>query len=367
MNPDELMHLMALTRVPHIGDVHIRSLLQHFGGAKEVFKARRRQLECVPGIGRVRAASIRSKKDLSSEESELRFLEKHRVRALAYGEKDYPARLHNCFDAPVLMFYRGEADLNAVRVLSVVGTREPSDYGREWTSRLMEELASFTPLIVSGLAYGIDTVAHRKALRSGLATIGILAHGLDRIYPHSNRAMAREMTERGGLLTEFMSGTPPDAQNFPRRNRIVAGICDAVVVVETGEKGGSLITVDIANSYNRDVLALPGRVTDPRSRGCNRLIREHRAQLVTEAKDIVEMLNWDVGKQPGAGRQRMLFPELSETEKAVLKAIGERGAMNTDEIRQHCGLRSAEAAASLLNLEMLGLVRSLPGAKYGSS
>jgi DNA processing protein len=367
MEPDELMHLIALTRVPHIGDVHIRSLLQHFGGAQEVFKARRRQLECVPGIGRVRAASIRSKRDLTAAERELRFLEKHRIRALAYGTNDYPARLLDCCDAPALMFYRGEADLNAARVLSVVGTREPSDYGREWTARLMAELAPFAPLVVSGLAYGIDTVAHKKALRNGLSTVGILAHGLDRIYPHSNRAMAREMTERGGLLTEFMSGTPPDAQNFPRRNRIVAGICDAVVVVETGEKGGSLITVDIANSYNRDVLALPGRVTDPRSRGCNRLIREHRAQLVTEAKDIVEMLNWDLGKKAVGGRQRTLFAELNETEKEVLKEIGERGAMHTDEIRRLCGLRSAEAAACLLNLEMLGLVRSLPGAKYGSA
>ena len=365
MSADELQHLIALTRVPNIGDVHIRSLLQHLGSAQDVFKARRRQLESVPGIGTVRAASIRSNRNLSVAEKELRFIETHRIRALAMGMREYPTRLMNCCDAPVLLFFRGEADLNARRVLSVVGTREPTDYGKEWTSRLMAELAPFGPIIVSGLAYGIDTVAHRKALRNGLATVGILAHGLDRIYPHSNRPMAREMTEQGGLLTEFLSGTPPDAQNFPRRNRIVAGLCDAVVVVETGEKGGSLITVDIANSYNRDVMALPGRVNDPRSRGCNRLIREHRAQLVSEGRDIVEMLNWDVEPKEGMARQRMLFTELSSTEQAVLNALQVKGPLQTDEIRQLCGLRSAEAATCLLNLEMTGLVRSMPGAKYG--
>ena len=367
MKPEELLHMIALTRVPNIGDVHIRSLLQHLGSAQDVFRARRKHLESVPGIGTVRAASIRSNRDLSRAERELHFMESHRIRALAFGTVEYPTRLHNCYDAPVLMFFRGDADLNARRVLSVVGTREPTEYGREWTSRLMAELAPFAPLIVSGLAYGIDTVAHRKALRNGLATVGILAHGLDRIYPHSNRSMAREMTEQGGLLTEFLSGTPPDAQNFPRRNRIVAGICDAVVVVETGEKGGSLITVDIANSYNRDVMALPGRVNDPRSRGCNRLIRENRAHLVTEGRDIVEMLNWDVETKEGAARQRMLFTELSETEQAILSAIRDKGPLHTDEIGRLCGLRSSEAASGLLNLEMAGLLRSLPGAKYGTA
>ena len=367
MTPDELQHLIALTRVPNIGDVHIRTLLQHLGNAQEVFKARRRQLECVPGIGRVRATSIRENRDLSRAEREMLFMESHRIRAIALGMTDYPLRLCECPDAPVVMFYRGEADLNARRMLSVVGTREPTDYGREWTARLMADLSPFKPVIVSGLAYGIDTVAHRKALRNGLPTVGILAHGLDRIYPNSNRSLAREMTEQGGLLTEFLSGTPPDAQNFPRRNRIVAGLSDAVVVVETGEKGGSLITVDIANSYNRDVMALPGRVGDPRSRGCNRLIREHRAQLVSEGKDIVEFLNWDVGTEKSNPRQRTLFAELSASEQSILALIHEKGALHADEIRRLSGLKTAEAAACLLNLEMQGLVRSLPGAKYGSA
>ena len=365
MKQEALLHMIALTRVPHIGDVHIRSLLQHLGGAEQVFKARRRQLECIPGIGKVRADSIRRNRDLSHAERELKFMEAHRIRAIAFGSDEYPRRLDECADAPAVMYYRGSADLNAGRMISVVGTREPTDYGRDWTARLMEELAPYNPVVVSGLAYGIDTVAHRRALANGLQTVGILAHGLDRIYPHSNRSMAREMTEQGGLLTEFMSGTHPDAQNFPRRNRIVAGLSDAVVVVETGEKGGSLITVDIANSYNRDVLALPGRVNDPRSRGCNRLIRDHRAQLVTDGRDVVELLNWDLGQRKPGSVQRRLFTDLAPHEQAVVMSIEEKGALHVDEIRRICGMKSTEAAGLLLNLEMLGIVRPLPGAKYG--
>lgn len=364
MPPTEIVPLIALAMVPNIGDVHMKTLLQHFAGASGVFRAKRRELERLPGIGTVRASAIRNFRDFSRAEKEVRFLEKYRISAISLGDPEYPRRLLHCHDAPVLFYYRGNGDLNGPRVISIVGTRDPSDYGREWVAHLLAELAPYRPLITSGLAYGIDTVAHRKALKNGLQTVGILAHGLDRIYPNANKTLAGDMIDQGGLLTEFMSGTHPDAQNFPRRNRIVAGIADAVIVVETGDKGGSMITADIANSYNKDVFALPGRVTDARSHGCNRLIREHKAQLVTGAPDIVEMLNWDCEARPDRRSQRSLFHDLGPQEQRIMDLFTETLSLSIDEIRIQSGLKAGEAATSILNLEMMGLLQALPGKTY---
>jgi DNA processing protein len=245
-----------------------------------------------------------------------------------------------------------------------VGTRAPSDYGREWLKNLLQDLAQYQPLVFSGLAYGIDTMAHKQALKNGMLTIGVLAHGLDRIYPAANQMMAREMVEQGGLLTDFISGTPPDAQNFPRRNRIVAGIADAVIVVETGVRGGSMITADIANSYNKDVLALPGRITDVKSEGCNQLIKENKAQLITGAEDIVSLLNWDQALPFSRKAQRELFPALSQDEQKILELISRQESVSIDVIHQFCGMKSSDTASALLNLELLNLVKVLPGKRY---
>jgi DNA processing protein len=249
-------------------------------------------------------------------------------------------------------------------MISIVGTREPSEYGRDWLKNLIQELAPYEPVIVSGLAYGIDTLAHKQALRNNLSTIGVLAHGLDRIYPAVNKSLAREMVENGGLMTDFMSGTLPDAQNFPRRNRIVAGIADAIIVVETGFKGGSMITADIANSYNKDVFALPGRVTDKKSEGCNWLIRENKAHLTTGADDIIALLNWDSKPLPEKKKQTLLFHDLSPEEKKVLDVIGRQESVSIDMIHQLSGIKSSDTAAAILNLELLNLVRVLPGKRY---
>lgn len=364
MSPEELQHHITLTRIPQIGDVHLKTLLRHFGSASAIMKAGRRELECLPGIGTVRASEIRKTRDVSRAKEELAFMEKFGIIPVPFGVDAYPARLQHCHDAPAMLYFKGNADLNGPRILSIVGTRAPSNYGRDWLTTVIEELAPFKPLIVSGLAYGIDTIAHRQALKAGLSTIGVLAHGLDRIYPHANKALAKEMTLSGGLLTEFMSGTQPDAQHFPQRNRIVAGLADAVLVVETGRKGGSMITADLANSYHRDVFALPGRVTDEKSAGCLRLIQDHRAQVVTSAQDIIEALNWDQDGKKGKIRQPRLFPDPDPQEKEIIDFLQDKGAMPMDELLHSIALRPPELAAALLRLEMCGRLEALPGKRY---
>jgi len=364
MLQNELLYLIALSMVPNIGDVHTKTLLQHFPHAEAIFKARKSALERIPGIGAVRASAIRNFRNFERAEKEIRFLEKYKINALTVRHDAYPKRLLNCYDAPPLLYFKGNGQLNASRMLSIVGTREPTDYGRDWLRKLITDLAPFEPTIVSGLAYGIDSLAHKQSIKSAIPTVGVLAHGLDRIYPAVNKSLAREMVELGGLLTDFMSGTQPDAQNFPSRNRIVAGISDAVIVVETGNKGGSMITADIANSYHKDVFALPGRVTDNKSEGCNKLIKENNAQLISGAEDIIAALNWDNIPLPPKKIQRMLFPEISLEERKILEIIAREESVFIDTIYQMSGLRSSDTASAILNLELLSLVRVLPGKRY---
>lgn len=364
MSAEELLHHIALTQVPQIGDVHIKTLLRHFGSASAILRAGRRELECLPGIGTVRASAIRRFRDFARAEQELKFLDKYDIKPIPFGTTVYPARLLHCHDAPAMLYFKGNGELNAKRIISIVGTRGPSAYGKDWLTETISGLAPVKPLIISGLAYGIDTIAHRQALKSGLSTIGVLAHGLDRIYPHANKSLAKEMTENGGLLTEFLSGTHPDAQHFPQRNRIVAGMTDAVLVVETGCKGGSMITADIANSYNKEVFALPGRVTDDKSAGCLMLIREHRAQAVTCASDIIEALNWDQPSGSKRARQTSLFPEPDEREKEIIGLLQERDFLALDDLHQLCKLKASDVSAALLSLEMTGRLEAMPGKRY---
>ena len=364
MLQNELLHQIALSMVPNIGDVHTKTLLQHFTTAEKIFKARKTELEKIPGIGSVRAAAIRNYRNFDRAEKEIKFLEKYKINALGMNDDSYPKRLVHRYDAPPLLYFRGNGQLNSGRILSIVGTREPTEYGRDWLKNLIQDLVPQEPVIISGLAYGIDTMAHKNALKNSLPTIGVLAHGLDRIYPSANKSLAREMVEQGGLLTDFMSGTQPDAQNFPSSNRIVAGIADAIIVVETGIKGGSMITADIANSYNKDVFALPGRINDNKSEGCNKLIKENNAQLISGAEDIITALNWDNMPLPPKKIQRMLFPEISLEERKILEIISREESVFIDTIYQMSGLRSSDTAAAILNLELLSLVRVLPGKRY---
>ncbi|MCO5240868.1 MAG: DNA-processing protein DprA [Chitinophagaceae bacterium] len=360
----DLFYHIALTMVPHIGDVHARELLQHFGDAEKVFTARKSSLDHFPGIGTVRSRSIKAFKDFKRVEDELRFIERYNITVLRQTDAGYPKRLLHCYDAPFLLYFKGNADLNHHKIMAVIGTRNHTDYGKEMTAGILEDIARHDVLIISGLAYGIDTLAHKAALKNQLSTIGVLAHGLDHIYPSANKSLAKEMTTRGGLLTDFMSGTPPDKQNFPKRNRIVAGMSDATLVIETQINGGSMITAELANSYNKDVFAVPGRATDAKSAGCNYLIRSNKAALITSGKDLAAFMNWGEAPVKKKTIQKELFTEQTAEEKTILKIIGEKETVSIDEIAAGCNFSSSRIAASILNLELQGLITAMPGKRY---
>ena len=357
-----LLYLVALTTVPGIGDVHTKALLEVFYEAEEVFSAGKKQLAAIVGLAK--AASIKEFNAFDLCVKELEFMTAHNIRGISYRDPAYPQRLLSCYDCPPVLYYRGTADLNASRIVSVVGTRSNSDYGRQCCQKLVQDLRKEQAMIVSGLAFGIDTIAHRAAVQDELPTIGVLAHGLDILYPLQNRSLSKQMEERGGLLTDFRSGTRPDRQNFPKRNRIVAGICDALVVVESSRKGGSLITAELANSYNKDVFAFPGRTTDLRSEGCNYLISQNKASLITSAADLLDFMNWKPRKISDKGGQRSLFIELSENERCVYDLLYNHEAVHVDQIYFKTGLSSSAVAAALLSLEMQGIVAVLPGKQY---
>ncbi|RYY66403.1 MAG: DNA-protecting protein DprA [Chitinophagaceae bacterium] len=364
MEHSELLYQLALTQVPHIGDVHARILLQHFGSAPAVFAAKTSALERLEGIGTIRAQAIRQFRGFDALQPELRFIERYGLRTLFLTDATYPQRLLHCYDPPALLFGKGDFDPNRGRFVAIVGTRNASDYGRQWTERFVKELSGQDVTIVSGLAYGIDACAHKAALKHGLPTIGVVAHGLGKIYPPEHTALARDMVRAGGgLLTEFFSDTKPDKHHFPLRNRIVAGLCDATVVVETAPKGGSMITARLADSYNRDVFAVPGRVGDKGSGGGHLLIRSQKAQLLSEAAELVEAMGWSE-RQPASPAQKQLFIELSAEEQLIVRLLEEKAAVHIDELNLRSGLSSGQVASLLLHLELKGAIAPLPGKMY---
>jgi len=365
MNDAELLQHLSLTMIPQVGDVQIGILLKHFGSAASVLSASAKALEEVPGIGTVRAASIRNCHVQQRVEAEWRFIQKNHIKVLVKGNQGYPSKLEHCMDAPHVLFYKGSSGLLNKRVVSVVGTRSPSQYGKDRVVELMAVLGQYNVMVVSGLAYGIDTVVHKEALNNTLETIGVLGHGHDQLYPHANKALAADMLQQGGLLSEFMQGIQPEKQNFPKRNRIVAGMADAVVVVESGSKGGSLITADIANSYNKDVLAYPGRATDPSSKGCNQLIRNHKANLITCGQDLVEFMNWAEDQHQSSKVQHAMKASLSDEENVILSIISHHDPCPIDLLTNLSGLNPGLVSAHVLSLEMAGLITSLPGKLYG--
>jgi DNA processing protein len=299
---NELLYRMALTRVPGIGPMRTKILIRHFGQASAVFRAGGGTLEKIRWIGEARARAIKEFREFQAAEKELVFVEKYKIQALFFTDPAYPTRLLRHRNAPALLFYKGTADLNAPKILAVVGTRAPTEYGRQITERLIGSLAIPDLLIVSGLAYGIDAVAHKSALCHGLPTIGVLGHGLDRIYPQQHAGLARSMIKAGGLLTGFVTGTEPEEHNFPIRNRIIAALCDALIVVETGARGGSTLTVDDAIACKRKVFALPGRITDNKSSGCNALIHQGKARLLTGAQQLLQEMQW--GEPPASASDK---------------------------------------------------------------
>ena len=363
MQPD-LVHLISLTLVPKVGCIHAKTLLQTFGTAEAVFRAPFHLLEKLEGIGRVRARSIRSFRDFSRSEKEILFLERYQIRALTMNDPDYPQRLLTCYDAPILLYYKGNADLNQPKVISIVGTRRFSEYGKQITEKLIRDITPYQPAVVSGLAFGIDAIAHKTALKQSLQTIGVLAHGLNTLYPSEHAQLSKEMTRQGGLLTEFMSDTKPDKHHFPVRNRIVAGISDATIVTETGIKGGSMITADLANGYHKEVFAFPGRTTDLKSAGCHWLIRNHQAGLISNALELADLLGWEKKQSSVVMEQQQLFVDLNEPEQKIVTLLKERESIHIDVINTITGFTPGQNAGALLNLEMKDIIHSLPGRIY---
>lgn len=361
-----LLYQIAVTLIPGIGDITGKKLIAYCGGVEEVFKTKKTQLLKVPGIRNTLATSVIDSRTeaLKRAEKEIRFIEKYHIATFFFTENSYPARLKHCIDSPMMLYYKGNADFNKQKIISVVGTRSATEYGKECCRQLIEGLADTDALIVSGLAHGIDSHAHREALKNNLETIAVIGHGLDRIYPAVNKALAEKIIARGGIITDFISETNPDRENFPKRNRIIAGMSDATVVVEAAKKGGALITADIANSYNRDVFAVPGKITDIYSEGCNHFIKTNKAALIQSANDIKYLMGWDVKKKKNETIQRKLFVNLSPDENLIVALLTENVQMSVDGICLELQITTSRVAAALLNLEFEGIVKSLPGKMY---
>jgi len=359
-----LLFQIALTMIPGIGDVLGKKLISHCGDPEAIFREPKKMLRKIPRISDKLITAITNKELLIRAEKEIRFIEKYRIKPLYYQDKDYPSRLKNCLDSPIMLYFKGTAGMNPAKVIGIVGTRSATDYGKGICHELVYTLTDHHVMIVSGLAYGIDSYAHRTALEAGLQTIGVLGHSLDRIYPQQNKGLAEKMISNGGLLTEFVSETKPDRENFPQRNRIIAGLCDAIVVVEAAKKGGALITADIANSYNRDVFAVPGKIGDIYSEGTNHLIKINKAALIQSGEDILYIMGWEIQKPRKTIQQRKLFIEMTPEEEIVVNILNEQGDTNIDDLTFKSHLSVSKCSEALLNLEFEGIVKSLPGKVY---
>ncbi|MCB9274468.1 MAG: DNA-protecting protein DprA [Lewinellaceae bacterium] len=360
---DDLLYKIALTLIPQVGPVTARNLVSYCGGARAVFEANGRELQKIPGIGPAIARNILSREALERAEQEIAFLEEHQIQALFYLDDAYPRRLRNFPDSPPILYYKGQANLNTERIAGIVGTRRPTPQGIRACEEMVEGLLPYGVTIVSGLAYGVDITAHRKCLELDVPTVGVLGHGLQQVYPPQHLSVARAMVHSGGLLSEYPSHTQPDREHFPMRNRIIAGLCDALIVVETQRRGGSMITAQMANEYNKDVFAIPGRVKDPYSEGCNNLIKTHRAALVESAADVAYLMRWDELDSTRAVQQQ-LFVELSEEEKIVVDLLSSGSGESIDFLATASGKLNSELAGILLELEFKGLIRALPGKRF---
>jgi DNA processing protein len=365
MSEVSLKHKIALGLIPRIGDINARKLVSHFGSVEAIFHEPYRNFTKIPGIGPGLAQYICNRSYLDAAEKEAEYVEKHNIRTFFYLDNDYPFRLRQCDDSPVVFFFMGNCDLNASKILSVVGTRNATTRGKELCDKIIGGLAVGHPdlIIISGLAYGIDIASHKAALANNLQTIGVLGHGFKTIYPSIHRSIANAMLKKGGLLSDFLSDSLPERNNFIKRNRIIAGISDATLVIESGIKGGALITADIASSYNRDVFAVPGRPDDQWSAGCNELIRSNKAALTGSSDDIEYFLNWKPEKSKPP-IQRTLFSELNDNEKLVFELISREGELPIDMICRSLEMPVYKLSSILLQMEFKGLLKCYPGNLY---
>lgn len=365
MNKEPLLYQLALTMIPDIGAITARKLIAYVGSPEGVFNEKPATLRSIPGIGPYLERQIKSQDFVAEAEKEIILMEKYKVNYSYYQDPDYPWRLKNCDDGPLLLFYKGSPDFGRTRLLSIVGTRNASSYGREICGNIISELAIKYPdlVIVSGLAYGIDITAHRAALEYGLDTFAVLAHGLNTIYPSSHADIAMRILKQGALLSDFHSTVKPERNNFLRRNRIIAGLSEATLVIESGEKGGALITAEIASSYNREVFAVPGRATDTYSKGCNRLIQRNIAALVESASDIENLLNWESTK-PLRDPQITISAYLTEEEKLIIQTINKEPGIGQEILSIRCGIPIHKLLGTLLKMELNNWISVLPGNQY---
>ena len=371
MTEQEILYTMALTRLPRLNQQMLRLLMGQMGNATAIYEHRADIRDVLPeATENLTESLMQMDGQLKRAEEELAFAQSGHIQCICLNDEEYPLRLRDCPDAPILLYYRGTADLNARHIVSVVGTRQITEYGKDMCRHFIHDLSQRCPdvLVISGLAYGVDIHAHRASLENGLGTVGVLAHGLDQIYPAHHRATAVKMLAQGGLLTEFMSRTFPDKRYFVQRNRIVAGISDATIVVESASKGGSLITAEIAESYHRDVYAFPGRIGDMYSEGCNELIRSNRAALLTDAESFVQYMGWEDEalrqKSLQDGIQQPLFPDLNEEEQRIVQVLQQCDSMQINVLSVKTGLSIGLLSSTLFTLEMKGIVKMLNGGMY---
>jgi DNA processing protein len=364
---NEIFYGIALSLMKGIGDANAKILISYAGSAENLFKTPASRLKRINGIGPKTAETFKDTAEvLVRAEKEMKFIERNNIDVFFYYDKRYPKRLLNCSDSPLFIFSKGKVDFNKQRFVNIVGTRHATEYGKETTEKLIAELAIHHVSLVSGLAYGIDICAHKAALKYDMQNIAVLAHGLDRIYPAQHKNTAEKLQFNGALVSDFLSETNPDRQNFPSRNRIVAGMTDATIVVESAITGGALITAEIANNYNKDVFAFPGRTTDEYAQGCLKLIKNHKANLVTSAQDIIECMNWDLENKPVIKEniQPQLFHDLNEQEKIIFDFIQVKEKVHIDELNFQIQMTQSVITSVLLQMEMKGMITSLPGKMY---
>lgn len=360
MKASELFYTLALLKVEGVGDIMAKKLMNHCGSAEAVFKTKTQQLAAIDGVGTMLLKNLKDESVFDKANKELEFIQANNINVTYFQDDNYPDKLKHCVDAPVLLFTAGNIDLKNRKIISIVGTRQITSYGTEFCKKLIEDLVPLNPAIVSGFAYGVDIVAHQLAMENNLQTIGVLAHGLNQIYPKTHKKYMAKMEQNGGFMTEFWSSSNPDKENFVKRNRIVAGIAEATIVIESAERGGSLITANMANDYNRDVFAVPGRTTDKYSAGCNNLIKTQKANVLTSAADLIYMLNWDIKEEPKAV-QKQLFVSLDNEEQKIYDYLIKTGKELMDIIALECEFPIYRVSSILLNMELKGVIRPLPG------
>lgn len=364
MSDNELINLLRLQRIPNIGDVTAKKLISHCGNVNAIFNDKVQHLLKIDGIGSYTLKNLHDAVYLENAEAELIYLKKENIAVSYFMEADYPAYLKHCIDSPVLLFKKGNISLDNRKIISVVGTRNITSYGTAFCEKFIEELAPLDPIIISGFAYGVDICVQKAALKHNLQTIGCLAHGFNQIYPKAHSKYVAAIEKNGGFYTEFWSTSNPERENFLKRNRIIAGMSEATIVIESAEKGGSLVTADIANSYHRDVFAVPGRSEDKYSLGCNNLIKQQKAHMLTSAADLVYILGWEIEAKKTTPIQKQLFVELDDVEKKIYNYLETNGKQLLDTIALQCNFPIFKVSSTLLHMEMKGVIRPLPGKQF---